>query len=116
MVLYHGLPLTIGRLGEYNEEEVWPVDKSLAKTTNYSIPYLSNYSSELWFVEKVKEKGKCAILSLTTISKRTCDLKQNGTQEKASYSGMVFRAFARGVVCFFPSVSSINHFLIGYIS
>ena len=69
---------------------MWPVDKSLAKTTNYSIPYLSNYSSELWFVEKVKEKGKCAILSLTTISKRTCDLKQNGTQEKASFSGIAF--------------------------
>ena len=47
------------------------------------------------------------------LSKRTCDLKQNGTQEKAPFSGIVFCALALGVVCFVPSVSSRNHFLIG---
>ena len=50
---------------------------------------------------------------LTHHSKRTCDLKQNGTQEKAPFSGIVFCALALGVVCFVPSVSSRNHFLIG---
>ena len=51
--------------------------------------------------------------SILTSFKRTCDLKQNGTQEKAPFSGIVFCALALGVVCFVPSVSSRNHFLIG---
>ena len=41
------------------------------------------------------------------------NLQQNGTQEKAPFSGIVFCALAVGVVCFGPSVSSRNHFLIG---
>ena len=111
MVLYHGLPLTIGRLGEYNEEEVWPVDKSLAKTTNYSIPYLSNYSSELWFVEK--EKGKCAILSLTTYFKTHLRPQTKWNTRKGIIFWHCFCALARSVVRFVSSASSRNHFLIG---
>ena len=56
------------------------------------------------------------ILYYKHLSKRTCDLKQNGTQEKAPFSVIVFCALALGVVCFVPSVSSRNHFLIGQSS
>ena len=43
------------------------------------------------------------------LSKSPSDLKQNGTQEKAPFSGAVFHAFSGGVDCFALTVSFWNH-------
>ena len=44
-------------------------------------------------------------LSLTHPPKRPSDLKQNGTQEKTPFSGIVFNTLSHGIVCFLASVS-----------
>ena len=47
------------------------------------------------------------------LSKRSSDLKQNGTQEKTSLSSTVFHTLSHGVIRFVASVSSKNHLLAG---
>ena len=42
------------------------------------------------------------------LSKRSSDLKQNGTQEKTPCSSTVFNTLSHGVICFVASVSSKN--------
>ena len=52
---------------------------------------------------------------LSHLSKRTSDLKQNGTQEKTPLSGTVFNTLSHGVVRFVASGSSKNHLLTGLL-
>ena len=47
------------------------------------------------------------------LSKRPSDLKQNGTQEKTLFSGMLFHTLSNGVIRFVAIVTSENHFLAG---
>ena len=47
------------------------------------------------------------------LSKHLSDLKHNGTQEKAPFSGTVFNTLSPGVIGFVVSVSSKNHLLTG---
>ena len=46
-----------------------------------------------------------------TSYKRSTDLKQNCTQEKAPFSSTVFHTLSHGVICFVASVGSKNHLL-----
>ena len=45
------------------------------------------------------------------LSKRSSDLKQNGTKEKTLFSSTVFQTLSHGVICFVASVSSKNYLL-----
>ena len=50
----------------------------------------------------------------THLPKRQCDLKINGTQENATFSGPVFHGLSCGVLLFVASVSFKNHALNGW--
>ena len=50
---------------------------------------------------------------ISHLSKRLSDLKHNGTQEKAPFSGTVFNTLSPGVISYVASVSSKNHLLTG---
>ena len=52
-------------------------------------------------------------IGLTHLSKRSSDLKQNGTQEKTPFTSTVFHTLSHGVIRFVASVSSKNHLLTG---
>ena len=47
---------------------------------------------------------------LSNLSKRLSDLKHNGTQEKALFSGTVLNTLSPGVIGFIASFSSKNYF------
>ena len=57
--------------------------------------------------------GLVFILVNTHLAKQLSDLKQNGTQEKTTFSGTVFNTLSHGVVSFVASGSSKNHSLTG---
>ena len=48
-------------------------------------------------------------ISRPCLAKHPSDLKQNGTQEKISFSGTVFHTLSHGVLHFVASVSFKNH-------
>ena len=74
----------------------------LVRVSRSGIQSSSNLSSQFQVVRFHPE------LWLSHLSKRTCDLKQNGTQEKAPFSGIVFCALALGVVCSIDSFIGLD--------
>ena len=79
--------------------QVWPT------TFSFEVAAVQGVSLISW-----KRNSLHALLHLFPhISKGPSDLKQNGTQEKTTFSGPVFHGLSCGVVRFVPTVSFWNH-------
>ena len=106
----------LGLLFEFlkNYQIFWVELKDFGKThQGYGLRTMINCS---WNGMKFTSKGFTTSVkkpaSWVTSFKTHCNPKQNGTQQKAQFSGIVFCAVAQGLVGLVPSLSYRNSFLI----
>ena len=99
----------------------WPHPRRRPNKSRRTRSALSNRRSGVtncipfWFLQTRINVKSVGFLH-SHLSKRSSDLKQNGTQGKTPFSSTVFHTLSHGVIRFVASVSSRNHLLAGWNS